>query len=136
MISFRVYALHESGNGGISHIIVRIRTVGMYKRADRFDRFFFFPFPTSFASLPPLFSPLSCPARVYSITSLQHCVEMSLSFFSPSLFSLYFYFRPTSAFTLFAFFSLFLRHVSFFLFFVFFATNRTTRYPYFRLFDY
>lgn len=94
MISSRVYALHESGNGGISHIIVRIRTVGMYKRADRFDRFFFFPFPTSFASLPPLFSPLACPARVYSITSLQHCVEMSLSFFSPSLFCSLLLFSP------------------------------------------
>lgn len=124
MISSKVYALHESGNGGIFRIIARIRTVGIYKCAGRFDRFFSFHILRVSASF------LSR-SRVYSITALCGCLFPPFSFFF--IFTLA---RPLHSSASLRFFPLFLRHVSFFPLFSLFATNRTTRYPYFRLFDY
>lgn len=94
-------------------IIARIRTVGIYKRAGRFDRFFLFPpfIPISFASLPPLFTPLFCVPLAFTLLLRYSTTWMP---FFPLFSLLYFYFRPISAFTLFTFPPLFLRPASFF----------------------
>lgn len=106
----------------------------MYKRACLFVLIvsFSFPFPYPSRLSAALFPLFFCPARVYSITSLQHCVNVSLF----SLFFTFIFARPPRSPS--SRFSLSFCHVSFLFSFLFvlFATNRTTRYPYFRLFDY
>lgn len=109
----------------------------MYKRACLFvfDRFFFLPFSISFASLRRPFSSLFLSRSrllYYFVTALCEC----LSFFPFLLFITFIFARPPRSPS--SRFSLSFCHVSFLFSFLFvlFATNRTTRYPYFRLFDY
>jgi len=89
VISSKVYALHESGNGGISRIIARIRTVGIYKRAGCFDRFSFsfLPFHILRVSASSFFPSFLSRSRLlyYFVTALRGCLFFSF---------LYFYFFP------------------------------------------
>jgi len=108
VISSKVYALHESGNGGISRIIARIRTVGIYKRAGRFDRFSFsfLPFHILRVSASSFFPSFLSRSRLlyYFVTALRGSFFfLSLLLFFPDLRA-----HPLHV------FPLFLRPVSFF----------------------
>lgn len=118
---------------GSNNIAARTYVYNWHTSADRVF-WSFFPLSTFFVSASATFFFLFIfSARVYSITSLQDYVVVFLSFFL-NFFS---HFVLSSVYSLRAFFfSLSLFFCSSFLSPLFFATNHTTRYPYFRLFDY